>query len=218
MPRPGGRPVRAVKAATRGRTSARIWSAIATPSRSRALTSRERASAAVRRTQRAVRVAVREIEHEADEHPDDQPVPVRDRQREHQQQTTEDAENRHERIERRAERTFGVRIRPPHDEHRGADDEKREAACRCSSCSAAPRSAEIPSGATQNMPIRICDFHGVRNFGWTAPKKLGGTMPSRAIARKHARRRQHQHEQHGRDAGHACRRDDELGPGQARPA
>ncbi len=33
-------------------------------------------------------------------------------------------------------------------------------------------------------PIRIVDFHGVRNRGWTAPKKLRGTRPSRAIARK----------------------------------
>ena len=33
-------------------------------------------------------------------------------------------------------------------------------------------------------PVRIVDFHGVRNLGWTAPKKPGGSRPSRAMARK----------------------------------
>ena len=33
-------------------------------------------------------------------------------------------------------------------------------------------------------PVRIVDFQGVRNRSWTAPKKLGGTRPSRAIASK----------------------------------
>ena len=34
------------------------------------------------------------------------------------------------------------------------------------------------------MPVRIVDFHGVRNRGCTAPKKPGGSSPSRAMARK----------------------------------
>ena len=31
-------------------------------------------------------------------------------------------------------------------------------------------------------PVRIVDFHGVRKRGCTAPKKLSGSRPSRAIA------------------------------------
>ena len=34
------------------------------------------------------------------------------------------------------------------------------------------------------IPVRIVDFQGVRNFGWMAAKKLGGSSRSRAIARK----------------------------------
>src|SRR3989338_8034815 len=49
------------------------------------------------------------------------------------------------------------------------------------------RSASIgrgPAPTATNDPMRIVVFHGVRNFGWTLPKKLGGTIPSRAMARK----------------------------------
>ena len=47
-------------------------------------------------------------------------------------------------------------------------------------------SASIRSGsnvaiAPTKTPVRIVDFHGVRNFECTAPKKLSGTMPSRAM-------------------------------------
>src|SRR5215475_8165294 len=51
----------------------------------------------------AVPVAVAEVDQETDGHPDDQPVPVLRRQREHQQQTRQDAEDRREWIERHAE-------------------------------------------------------------------------------------------------------------------
>src|SRR5476649_333686 len=55
--------------------------------------------------------AVREVDHEPHDHPDQQPVPVLDRQREHQYQTEQDAEDRHDGIERRAERTLRVGVR-----------------------------------------------------------------------------------------------------------
>src|SRR5207244_964918 len=48
-------------------------------------------------------------------------------------------------------------------------------------------SARMPSGRSPaivatNKPVRIVDFQGVRHFGWTAPKKLFGTRPSRPSA------------------------------------
>src|SRR5438128_9551776 len=62
----------------------------------------------------AVVVAVGEIDDEPDDHPDDQAVPVLDRQRKYQQQTRQDTQDRDERDHRRAERTVGIRIRPAH--------------------------------------------------------------------------------------------------------
>src|SRR5436853_6654235 len=38
-----------------------------------------------------------------------------------------------------------------------------------------------PSTATKQR-VKIVDFHGVRNFSWIAPKKLGGIRRSRGIA------------------------------------
>src|SRR5579862_914680 len=58
----------------------------------------------------AVAIPVREIDDEADQHPHRQPVPIRSGQRKHQQKTAEDPENRHDRIERRAKWTVGIRI------------------------------------------------------------------------------------------------------------
>ncbi len=40
------------------------------------------------------------------------------------------------------------------------------------------KAASVPT----NTPVRMVDFQGVRNRGWIAAKKLGGTRPSRAIA------------------------------------
>ena len=49
-------------------------------------------------------------------------------------------------------------------------------------------SAKILSGRklariATKIPVRMVDFHGVRNFLCTAPKILGGSKPSRAIAK-----------------------------------
>ena len=39
-----------------------------------------------------------------------------------------------------------------------------------------------PAIEATKMPVRMVDFHGVRNVGWMSPKKPRGTRPSRAIA------------------------------------
>ena len=39
-----------------------------------------------------------------------------------------------------------------------------------------------PAIAATNNPVRIVDFHGVRNVGWMSPKNPWGTSPSRASA------------------------------------
>ena len=49
--------------------------------------------------------------------------------------------------------------------------------------SARMRSGRKAAPMATKTPVRIVDFHGVRNFSWIAPKKLCGTRPSRAIAR-----------------------------------
>ena len=40
------------------------------------------------------------------------------------------------------------------------------------------KAAMVPTKA----PVTMVDFQGVRNLSCTAPKKLGGSMPSRAMA------------------------------------
>ena len=61
-----------------------------------------------------------------EQQPDDEPPPVRPRQREHQQQAGEDAQDRHERHQGAAERPLGVGVLLAHDQHRRADDDEGE--------------------------------------------------------------------------------------------
>src|SRR5438045_9210106 len=39
-------------------------------------------------------------------------------------------------------------------------------------------SGKKPAIEATNSPVKIVDFHGVRNFGWMSPTKLFGTNPS----------------------------------------
>src|SRR5215475_2647571 len=39
-----------------------------------------------------------------------------------------------------------------------------------------------PAMEPTNSPVKMVDFHGVRNLGWMSPKKRCGTSPSRASA------------------------------------
>ena len=150
--------------------------------------SRSRADPIVRfvpLAQLAVPVAVGEVDHEADRHPDDQPLPVLRRQREHQQQAGQNARES-ARTERAAR---GTAARPSGLVRRMIST----AAQTITNASSVPmfvssarmrQAAGTPAMAATKTPVRMVDFHGVRNFGWTAPKKPCGTRPSRAMARK----------------------------------
>ena len=50
--------------------------------------------------------------------------------------------------------------------------------------SARMRSGRNAPMAATHTPVRMVDFHGVRNRSWTAPKNPVGSKPSRAMARK----------------------------------
>src|SRR5689334_5532302 len=76
--------------------------------------------------QDAVTAPVPEVDGEPEEEPDDQPPPVLRRKREHEEEARDDPGDRDERDEGRPEGALGVRIGPPHDEDRRADDDEGE--------------------------------------------------------------------------------------------
>ena len=70
--------------------------------------------------------AIQEINDNAREHPDEQSQPVGRRKREHQNEAKQYAQQRNYRYERTTERAVGLRVYIPHDEDRGANDDKSE--------------------------------------------------------------------------------------------
>src|SRR5437660_10822090 len=49
--------------------------------------------------------------------------------------------------------------------------------------SSSASSGRKPAMTMTPQPMRMVDFHGVRNFGWTSAKNFRETRPSRAMAR-----------------------------------
>src|SRR5437870_11848542 len=70
--------------------------------------------------------AVSKINHESDQQPDDQSIPVLSREREHQEQASENSQDWNQRNKRRAEGTVRVGICPAHDHHSAANDHEGE--------------------------------------------------------------------------------------------
>src|SRR6185436_15810653 len=118
--------------------SALMWVDIATerPARSscarRSIDSRRcwgtlrRSSTAFRAGQLRMGSAVEEVDHQSDDHPDDKSLPGRARQARHHVAANENAEDRHQRNQRRPERTRDVgRLVAKYDDAR-ADDHERE--------------------------------------------------------------------------------------------
>ena len=86
--------------------------------------------------------------------------------------------------ERDAERPLGVGVGPPHDQHRGADDHERQQRADVDQLGQdAERQEARPSGRRRRRSGSSTS-RGCGTSAWIAPKKLGGTRPSRAIARK----------------------------------
>src|SRR5665213_2749 len=116
-----------------------IWvdNTIERPARS----SRARRSIAVRRpagttsrsrtsffcaTKFRVALSVREVDHQSDHEPHDEPVPGFPRQTSHDVTADQDAQNRHERHERRAERPLDIRVHVPEYYYASANDHERK--------------------------------------------------------------------------------------------
>ena len=80
------------------------------------------------------------------------------------------------------------------------------------------------SASIGRKPVRTADEHADQDRRLPRRAELRVDVaeearrhhPVAGHRQEHPRRREHQHEQHRRDAGHAGRRDDELGPRQAR--
>ena len=131
----------------------------------------------------AVVAAVAEVDDQADGQPDEQPLPVLRRQREHQHQAGEDAQaSGTNGPSGRAERPLRLGVRAAHDQHGGADDHEGEAGCRCSrgrpGCAAA--------GGPRRWPRRRRSGSSTSRASGTSGgrrrRSSAGTRPSRAMA------------------------------------
>src|SRR5690349_7024877 len=89
-----------------------------------------RTESAIRRLtaprERAVVPAVREVEREADDQPDEQPQPVRPAEAVDHRAADGDAQNRHDRQRRDDEAPLHVRPSPTHDPDADAHEDERE--------------------------------------------------------------------------------------------
>src|SRR3954468_14368851 len=118
--------------------SAFMWVDIATerPARSscarRSIDSRlcwgtlRRSSTAFRAGQLRVRFAVSEIHYQNEHHPDDEPLPRREREAVHHVAADEDPKNRHQWHQRRPERTSEIWLAVAEHDHAGAHDHEGE--------------------------------------------------------------------------------------------
>src|SRR5215467_5222852 len=74
----------------------------------------------------AVTASVAEINHQSKNHPNDEPVPVFYRQREHQQQAGQNTQNRSQRYKWRPKRPVRIGVRPSHHDDGAAYDNEGE--------------------------------------------------------------------------------------------
>ena len=122
--------------------------------------------------------------HRPNDQPAEQPQPVGRRQRQHQHQAAGDAQDRHHRHERAAERPCRAGVRPAHDEHRPADDDEGEQRADVGQVAAGRRSAAGRSGWRRRRRWRWCSSRACGSAGGRRRRTPWGTRPSRAIARK----------------------------------
>ena len=165
--------------------------------------------------QNAVLPAVREVDDEPEAQPDREPQPVLDRQREHQQQAGQDAEDRHER-HRAARGTAGRRsgcvLR--------MISTAAQTITKASSVPMLTRSARTRSGRSP-ASSRDEDAGQDRRLPRRPELRVDGAeeaLREQAVARhgqQHARLAEHHHQQDRGDPGERAERDQELGPGQA---
>ena len=161
----------------------------------------------------AVLAPVGEVDDEADQQPDQEPQPVVRRQREHEHQAGEDAQDRDDRDPRAAEGPVGVGVLLAHDEHGRADDhegeeradvgqveqrvERQEA--REQDHEEADQDRRLPRGPELRVHV--------------GEERLGDQTVARH-GQEHPRAGEHHDEEHRRDAGDTGRGDEPLGPAE----
>ena len=143
-------------------------------------------------------------------HPDDQPVPVLGRQRQHQQQARQDAEDRDDgtngTLNGRGASGFVYRITSTAP-HTTANANSVPMFVSSSSTS----SGRSPAMRATKTPTTIVPFHGVLNVGWMVEKN-GGSSPSRRHGHQHAGRTEQTDEHHRGEPGQSRRGDHRLRP------